>query len=52
MILHLTKNKGAFGLFALELAAADSKLIELKTSIRQYIKVLRISYHHLGVYYG
>ena len=30
MILHLTKNKGAFGLFALELAAADSKLIELK----------------------
>ena len=29
-MLHFTKDKGTFGRFALELLAADPKLIELK----------------------
>ena len=30
MMLHFTKDEGAFGRFALEILAADPKLIELK----------------------
>ena len=54
MMLHFTKNEGAFGRFALELLAADPKLIELKNlgfdRSQQYIKALRISYHQLTAY--
>ena len=30
MMLHFTKDEGVFGRFALEILAADPKLIELK----------------------